>query len=456
MATSTKKAAPAAKQNAKANSGAPPAPIVEAPPQEEAEGGELQLAIGDSVAFLGYSDEVADEDRILTVGEVYKVTGFTDPEGDDPGGNPIVEIANSNFNAKKKEHATSNPKVIEVEAMFDELELVGAEEPVEDAVVVAPAKGRGKAANTVKAAAETAPKAAAKSASKGKTAPVEAVPAKGRGKGKTAPVEAVPVKSAGKGKGKAVEVPEMVDKDAVPDLVDEDPDVLALVEGAEDLITTAQELEAQAATTEWQIGGLLYHIKKDKAHHEILGEDGKPIGAYQEPGGFDLFLEEYFNIGYRKAMYLIKIYIGFTLSGIENPAERLAQIGWTKAAKIAEHMGAEDSNPEELVELAANNTVPDLSEALKDSVRVGTDTRELVKRLTLRFRFMAADAAAVNAILEKARDTLGLKDLSETLSYIITDWAMEKAGGVATKAAAPPQRATPSRRAAASASAAVN
>jgi hypothetical protein len=401
---------------------AAPAKPAPAPVQEEAA---TELEVGSHVKFLGYPDDTPDEDRVLDDGAVYEVVGFTEAAGDDPGGNPILQLPNPDFNAKKKEHPDTNPRFFEVEVFPEEVEVAEAEAEAEAAPAPAPAK---------------------------KTAPAKAAPAKAA-PAKAAPAKAAPAKAApAKGKGKAAEPeppaePEVDILDAV--LENEDPEVVALVEGSEDLIATAQELDAQAAKNEYQLGGLLYHIRRDKKYLEV--EDGQ---GYAEAGGFEKFLQEWFNIEYRKAMYLIKIYVAFQHAGIEDAAEKVAAMGWAKASKIAPLMlkgGEEAQEPESLVQLATESTAADLSAAIKDSQRVGGSPGTVVKRVTLRLRYLEEDGATVENILKTAMDQLGSKDIAAALLQIVTEWAAEH-GGVpataATKASAKPAaKAAPAKAA---------
>lgn len=373
---------------------------------------EVAFEVGGSIKFLGYGADVPEGEQILVADEVYEIVDVTED------GNPVVRIDNPEFNEKKKEDAEKNPRFVEVEALPNEVELVEAEE-AEVAEAAAPV------------AAKTAPKGkAAAAAPAAKTAP----------KGKPAPA----AKTAPKGKGavaKPKEVVEVKDEDDLPELEGEDADVLALVNGSEDLIATAQELEANVAATEWQLGGILYHIRKDKLHREVTDEKGKKVKAYSENGGFAAFLLDFFNIDYRKAMHLIKIYVNFTQAQIENPSEVVATIGWTKASKIAPVMIEEGADANELVELATNNTVADLSEAIKEQVTVGGtkgEKGEKKSRITMKFRYFEEEAATVNGILETAMETLGLKDIGEALAHIVQEWATTN-GGEAQAEAAPAQ-----------------
>ena len=377
--------------------------------------------VGQTVRFLGYAEGTPEDEQALTEGEEYEIAALTeDDDSGSGGGHPLIHLENPDFNPKKKEHAQTNPKIMEVEVLPEEVELV--EDEVEDEVEVE--------VEAEVEAEEEAPAPAPKAAAK-KTVTAKAAPAKTAGKAGKAGKAAA--KSPAKKKvAEPKPAPEPVDE--TPDLENEDEEVLALIEGSDNLIELAQQLEQTAAASEWQLGGTLYHLKKSKAYEEIEGGE-----EYKLPGGFQKFLIEYFNIEYRKAMWLIEIYRNFTIMGIENPAQEVAAMGWTKAKTIAKPMMEEGANAAELIELAKSHTVSDLTEAIKEQVTVGATktggTR--VTRITLKFRLLGEDAAAAEGILKAASEQFGHKELSETFLYILNDWASEHAGGTAKKAVAP-------------------
>lgn len=372
-----------------------------------------QIVVGSNLKFLGYGDDVPDEDRILTEGETYPLVEIAA----DDAGNPlyVVTLANPDFNAKKKEHAETNPKNIEAELFPNEVELVtddaAAEEEAEPVAEVAPAKGKAKAA--VKEAAAPAKAAAGK----GKAV---AAPAKGKAAVKAAEPKA-----------------EVAEDDDLPDLENEDADVAAIVNESEDLIATAQDLEAQVGTTEYQLGGVLYHIRKNKSYKDL--DDG----AYADKGGFRDFLAAYLNIDYRKAMYLVEIYVHFNLAGITDASARVAAIGWTKASKIAKLMTEEGANPDELLALAESSTVADLQSSISvQKTEVGGTKGEIKKRITLKFGFFEDEGQGIADVIEAAKEKHGLKSLEEAFAMIVREWAAENAGEAAPVAVAPKQ-ATP-------------
>ena len=433
-------AKPAAKTTAKPAAPAKSTPAKSTPAAKaaakaaEVETEEVEIAEGSTIVFTGYADDVPQEERLLTEGESYEVVGFTEPEGDDPGGDILVQIENPDFNAKKRE-SESNPKFVTTAVMEGEYELAGDEEG--DAEEEAEEDAAEEAAEEV---VEEAPKTKAKAGAKatGKTASKTADKAEAA----KAPAKKTVGKPAAKAKTKEAEpeAEETADADALPDLENEDPEVLALIEGSEDLVEVAQSLESEVAVSEYRLGGILYHIKKDKAYLGV--ENGEELYGPTVKGGFAAFLRDYFNVEYRKAMYLIDIYVAFTMAGIENPAEKVAAMGWAKAAKIARPMMADDSTPDDLIELASTHKLADLSEALKDSVTVG-GTREggtKVERLTLKFRLLADEGASVNGVLEAIKEQHGLVDIGAALVWLCDEFTSQHVGEAAETAKAPAKK----------------
>ncbi len=374
-----------------------------APAPAEAEG-EFVIDVGVQVQFLGYGPDVPEPDRFLEEGQVLTISAFG--EGEEEGA-IFATFENPDFNPKKKEHPDTNPKLIETQVLDTEIGPVDEEqEPEVEPEVVAPAV-KGKA--TTKAAAK-GEAAAPAPAAKGK-ATTKAAPAAAKGKAAT--------KTAKKVADKAAELEEAADPDALPDLETEDATVAALVaENEGNLLSVAQELEGQAAMSEYHLGGILFHIKKSGEYLTL------EKGVYDVEKGWQQFLADYFNTGYRKAQYLIEIYTAFSLAAREDAAEVVAAMGWSKAAKIARPM-LDGYDADELIEAANTNTVEDLSEVVKETVSEGgtKGTKgEKVVKLTVKFRLVEDDATTADTILKAAQEQLGLKDVGEAFMVILTDW----------------------------------
>ena len=386
------KAAPAAKKVPAAKAPAKAAPAAQEP---------AELAVGSLVTFLGYAEGTPEEEQLLVAGETYPVVDIEAPEEEGGEESFILRAPNPDYNPDVAENAETNPAEIEVPAYAAEIELAADQSAAEEAAPVttpAPTKAKGKAK------AETKAKAPAK------------------------------VKEP---------EPEVAPVDELPDLEQEDADVLALVEGAGGvdggLVGVAQDLENDIESKNFQLGGILYHIKKDGAYKEL-------DPAFAENKGFEAFVQTYFKFSYRKAMNLIDIYVSFNQLGIENAAAVVAEIGWTKASKLAPAM--DEGNVDDMLELARTSTVEALSDAIKSqTVSVGGTAGDKKKRVTLKMRFWEDEANDVEATLKEVQEAHGLKTVEEAFMHIVTEYKMAS-GNSATVADAPKQ-AAPVRAAAA-------
>jgi hypothetical protein len=237
---------------------------------------------------------------------------------------------------------------------------------------------------------------------------------KGKGSAKAeAKAEAKPSRSRMRAKAQdKAETEEPAEE--VERLEKEDKDILKLIKGA-DILELAQELSEDSAALDYRLGGVLYHVRLDKAFVKL---DKK----YAENGGFGLYVKDHLNIEYRKAMYLIDIYVAFNKFGID--AAKVAELGWTKAAKIAAVMDAD--NAEELVKLAEDSTVADLVETIKESYKeVGRKKGERKKMISFKFRLFEDQADAVKRVITAAGEQLGLKRLDDAFEHIVMEWGVE-------------------------------
>lgn len=388
---------------------------------------EPAFAPGDVVIFKGYEDDVPEAERLLVAGQQYTLS-----EINEDGESVAVEIPNPDFNAKKKE-SEDNSKVLIVDVFFDEVELAPEEEP-EPATKPA-ARGRAKAAPAPAAVADDeeaddeegdeeeaapAPSRGRAKATAAKPAAKPAVKTTAKAPAKTTAAKAA-TKVPAKGKGKlAAKATAPVEEDKYPALAEEDADMLAIIDGADDLLELANELCDDAEALNYKLGGVLYHLRLNKAYVAI---DKK----YAEQGGWQKCIEEQLpGVGYRKAMNLIDIYYMFNLHGID-PA-KVQELGWTKCSRIASVMT--EDNAEELLTLAEENSVSDLNDNIRESYsKTATEGSGTEKRKKILFKFglWQDQAEAVKEILESTASRLGLKKLDDAFEHIIVEWAAEHA-----------------------------
>lgn len=390
MAT-TKPAAKATKQAASAA----PAPAAD------------EVVAGSSVKFLGYAADVPEEERFLTEGEVYTVSEIGEP-AEDGTGVAVITIDNPSFNPKKKE-SDSNPKSISIDVFFDEIELVEGEAEAE-----AEAEGEAEGEAEAEAAAP-----AAKTTAKATTKPAaKSTAAKTTGK----PAVKATAKPAAKTSAKQEKAADEPPVDKYADLTEdaEDADILAMVKDAENLNDLALELVDEQSNTEYRLGGVLFHVRRTKSYEEL-------DERYKENKGFELFVNEVLGIEYRKAMYLVDIYYKFNKFKI--PSEKVSELGWTKASRIAAVMT--DDNASDLVELADNSSLSELTESIKTtySKNAGSGSGSGAKRKTaFKFKLFEDKAAHIEFIMTTAMKNLGLKTLDDAFEHIVGEWGAEHLG----------------------------
>ena len=404
----------------------------------------MNVKKGDKVIFKGYEETPEDGADLLVEGNEYEVAEVNKEDG-----SVAVIVDNPDFNPKKKE-SESNARTILTDIFFEELELpkgskakpaaktpakgkAKAEEPEDDA----DEEGEEDADGEDEAEEEPAPKAKTKAPAK--TA-AKAAPAKGKAKPKAeepedepeegdegedgdeeepAPKKAAakkaPVKSKAKAKAKEEEAEESDDPYGDLDEEQEDQEILGLVNDAEDILELARETVEETSALKYKLGGVLFHVRKSGAYKEL-------DERYAEKGGFALYLLEQLNIEYRKAMYLVDIYYKWNKFGLE--PEKVAQIGWAKAAKIAAVM--DEDTAEELIELAENNTVADLVDHIKTTYKEVGGTKGEKKVIKL-FKFKLAESAgiAVEEVLQSVAAGMGLKNLDEAFEHIVMEWSTE-------------------------------
>lgn len=423
----------------------------------------MNVKKGDKVIFKGYEETPEDGADLLVEGNEYEVAEVNKEDG-----SVAVIVDNPDFNPKKKE-SESNARTILTDIFFEELELPKGSKAKPAAKT--PAKGKAKAEEPEDDAdeegeedadgedeAEEEPEPKAKTKAPAKTA-AKAAPAKGKAKpkaeepedepeegdegedgdeeepapkkaaAKKAPAKAAaktpakkaaakskaPVKSKAKAKAKEEEAEESDDPYGDLDEEQEDQEILGLVNDAEDILELARETVEETSALEYKLGGVLFHVRKSGAYKEL-------DERYAEKGGFALYLLEQLNIEYRKAMYLVDIYYKWNKFGLE--PEKVAQIGWAKAAKIAAVM--DEDTAEELIELAENNTVADLVDHIKTTYKEVGGTKGEKKVIKL-FKFKLAESAgiAVEEVLQSVAAGMGLKNLDEAFEHIVMEWSTE-------------------------------
>jgi len=121
-------------------------------------------------------------------------------------------------------------------------------------------------------------------------------------------------------------------------------------------------------------------------------------------------------------MYLIDIYSVWNKFKLDK--DWISAQGWSKALLVAKNV--DEDNVEDLMAVAETQSVADLRDTIKESFsRKGEDSREVVKKISFKFRLMEEEAAMVTGYLEAAMKQLGKDNPAEAFEYIITEWAQE-------------------------------
>lgn len=375
--------------------------------QPKAKVDDMKVKKGDTIVFKGYTETPDEGQELLEEGQEYEVVEVNAEDK-----SVVVRIDNPDFNPKKKE-SDSNTKTMLVDVFEEEFTVPAAKGKAK----AAPARGR----KAAEAEEDEGEEAADDESGEEEEAPAPKKPAKTAAKkAAKAPAKKATGKSANKPgakpkKAAKEEAEEPTDPYADLEEENEDQEIVELVNAAEDVLALAKEVSEEASAIEYKLGGVLFHVRKSGAYKEL-------DNRYGEKGGFGLYVLEQLNVEYRKAMYLIDIYYKWNKFGLE--AEKVAQIGWAKAAKIAAVM-TEDT-AEELLELAENNTVADLVENIKTSYKEVGGTKGEKKILkTFKFRLFEDQAAAVEEVLNAVASAMEFKTLDQAFEHIVMEWATE-------------------------------
>lgn len=179
---------------------------------------------------------------------------------------------------------------------------------------------------------------------------------------------------------------------------------------ADEAISIGKELLESQEYSEFKLGGILSVIDIN--------------GYWQQTGAesFKSFIQEHYNIQYRKANYLMKIYNSLVVSGVD--WEQVNHIGWSKLKEICEKLTTE--NVDTWVKLAESNTVVNLIEEIKKRDGDGNpkepkpdkndaDTPNVSTRT---FRLHEDQKATVNDAVEMVKEQLDTEHDSTAITHM--------------------------------------
>lgn len=133
-------------------------------------------------------------------------------------------------------------------------------------------------------------------------------------------------------------------------------------------------------------------------------------------GSFHDYLDQELDIRPRKGDFLVAI--ARTVENLALSWEEISGIGWRKLGAVYPIMDSD--NYEELLEIAQNKSLPEVTEEVK-ARKEGKTTSEEVKK-NLSFKLTEEEHSIVEAALEKAMEVKNKKN--EAITHICYEWFM--------------------------------
>jgi hypothetical protein len=340
------------------------------------------------VTFKGYSDDTVEP--LFEIGDSLRVERVNED-----GGIIVVSVNDPEMGD------TVFPEEIDMPVS----ETPETETP-EDEVPETPAQ----TTKAIKAKAPKATEAKAKAKAKAKTSKAKSVDVPEEDETPEAPVTKTiaeaPVQSAASVESTALTIV----SDEESDLRVLDSERVSAILSEQDALDAAKALVTQVEETYFTLGGVLAHI-----YYEGIF---KSVG-YTGKRGFAEYVEKELGVQYRKAMYLIDIYVHFRKLGVDE--RRLTEIGWSKAKELTKY--ATPENFDELIELAGTKTREELVEHLRETMVDAEGVNpDRVRRLTLKFQLFQDQGETVTRALDEAKQRVGNDSPEQALEYICAEW----------------------------------
>lgn len=379
-------------------------------------------SVGQEVEFKGYSQD--NPDGKFAPGERLKITeeraeGF------------IVKSIKSGF----EEH------------LFENDEFIHAKPSKAPSRAKAPAAEKAeKPAAAAKTAAKDAKAPALKGGSKAADKAADKAKAKAAEDKAKEKAEAAAAKAAEKEERQRIAAEEKAQRDAAKaernkpvQVVDTERLSQLLAENNNDALSTAHSLKEQVDETFFSLGGVLAHINFNGDYKSVPGCEGTD--------GFRVYCEDVLEIGYRRAMYWIKIYAYF--SGMGMTEADLGGMGWAKAKELADLTEDRDELVQH-IEYAQNHSKVEVIEYAKqvkeeaeaaDTTEGGTSGTRGTKNAAAKirtekftFKFSGEEAATVNSAINRSKEILGVSANENTaLLQILSEWALSVDGSELTE-----------------------
>lgn len=202
-------------------------------------------------------------------------------------------------------------------------------------------------------------------------------------------------------------------------------EVAALLEG-EDALEAIKVLQSTMEEHYFTYGGVLSHIHRNSLFTKVVDKKGKALYGSGRQGFEDYCIQE-LGIKYRKAMYYIDIYEAFASAGVDGT--QLAQIGWTKAAVLAEVVN--EDNVTSLTKYASKHTTDEVKAHIEETVvsREKTSRTKTAKKIRFTFSLFEDQAGTVKAALAEAGKQMDQEDnIPGQFHLIVTEWALTREG----------------------------
>lgn len=136
---------------------------------------------------------------------------------------------------------------------------------------------------------------------------------------------------------------------------------------------------------------------------------------------FAQYVEAELEIGYRSAMYSIKIVASLKTHNI--PMEQARQLGWSKLRSLLPHITSK--NAISLLEMASTRSVREIQTELKDSGVVTPATPETTK---INFNCSPSEASVIFDTLDSVKQKLNTESMSSALEFLCQEYLMAEDG----------------------------
>ena len=189
-------------------------------------------------------------------------------------------------------------------------------------------------------------------------------------------------------------------------------DIQAHIDGLGGAVAAADELYHRANATFYELGGVLAIVERDRAYQELSNLYTPDLE------GFTAYLNDRFELSYRKAMFMIQMYRYFSGQGLTGAD--LRNLGWTKARAM---LGvANKENFADLKEYAETHTREELEDHIRTVYKNKPSTGTADKGKKFSFKVFEADLNTVEMAIKVATEKTADGKMDQALILILTEW----------------------------------